>query len=59
LKNASNIPPPNANILEHYGDALFKLGKTNEALKYWQDALKIAEKNELLENKIKKKEIVE
>lgn len=59
LKSASNIPPPNANILEHYGDVLFKLGKTNEALKYWQDALKIVEKNELLENKIKKKEIAE
>lgn len=59
LKNAVNIPPPNPNILEHYGDVLFKIGKINEAVKFWQDALKIVGKKEVLENKIKNKEIVD
>lgn len=50
---------PSAEIIEHLGDAYFKLGNKKEALKYWKLALKKNEKSKLLQKKIEKKEYLE
>lgn len=50
---------PSAVLLEHHGDILFKLGKEQEALSTWEDALKVSlldgQGSELLKKKIKNK----
>lgn len=52
---------PSATLIEHKGDILFKLGKREEALGLWQQALKLAngENNEKLNLKVKNKEYVD
>ncbi|MEE4177236.1 MAG: tetratricopeptide repeat protein [Bacteroides sp.] len=40
-------------VLEHYGDVLFRLGQTEQALEYWQKALDAGDTSELLPEKIK------
>ncbi|NOY49500.1 MAG: tetratricopeptide repeat protein [Chlorobi bacterium] len=42
-------------VNEHYGDILYKLGKTDEALKYWKAAKTKKEHSDLLDKKIKEK----
>ncbi len=42
----------NPEIVEHYGDILFKLGKNEEALKHWKTALELAKDNVKLKEKI-------
>ena len=49
----------NGTLLEHYGDVLFKLGETEEALKYWIDAKKAGGTTELIEKKITDKKLYE
>jgi tetratricopeptide (TPR) repeat protein len=46
-------------ILEHYGDVLFRLGKTAEALKYWEEARSAGGNSATLIKKIKDKKIDE
>lgn len=49
-----------AAILEHYGDVLYQLGETKEALKYWEKAKAAeGEKSEFLERKIADKKLYE
>src|SRR5690606_20606254 len=52
---------PSATLIEHKGDILLKLGKREEALGLWQQALKLAngENNEKLNLKVKNKEYVD
>lgn len=49
----------NPNILEHYGDVLFKLGDKEKALHFWESAKKAGSVSELLENKLKEKKLLE
>ena len=46
-------------ILEHYGDIMFKLGDQNSALEYWEKALKFGKGSEFLERKVKEKKLIE
>ncbi|MEG0701369.1 MAG: tetratricopeptide repeat protein, partial [Muribaculaceae bacterium] len=46
---------PNADISEHYGDILFMNGAPAEALKQWEQALKLKPESELLIKKVKNK----
>ncbi len=57
LSAAAKLGPKNPNILEHYGDVLFKLNKVNEALKLWEDAKQAGGNNESLLKKIKEKKL--
>ncbi len=52
-KNVSKRP----NVLEHYGDVLFKLNKVDEALKYWQLAKEAGGNSENLLKKIALKKL--
>ena len=54
LKNGGD---KNADILEHYGDTLFKLNKTRKAVRQWKKALKLNSSSSTLKNKINKKAI--
>ena len=45
------------NILEHYGDVLYRLGKTNEALKQWENAQAAGGRSEALLKKLKEKKL--
>ena len=46
-------------VWEHHGDALFQLGRLDEALKSWKKAMTLPNANQNLDKKIKKKQIVE
>lgn len=62
-KAIKSSPEPSSTLFEHYGDILFKLGKEEEALSNWEQALKITLANgqnpDLLKNKIKSRKYVE
>ena len=47
----------NPEVLERYGDVLFKLNKTDEAIQYWQKALDLGSPSPILERKIKEKKV--
>ena len=49
----------NGTLLEHYGDILFKLGETTEAIKYWTDAKKAGGTTDFIEKKIANKKMYE
>jgi len=53
LAKASTTSSANANILEHYGDALFQNKKTDLAIEQWKAALEVDKSNEKLQEKIK------
>jgi len=48
-----------AEVMEHYGDILFKLGDTSQALEYWQKAKAKGPGSALLEKKITEKKLLE
>ena len=48
-----------AMINEHIGDVLFKLGKPNEAIEFWEAAKKLGSINSVLDKKIKVKKYYE
>ena len=42
----------NGEVYEHYGDALLKLGKQEEAITYWEKAITTGQKNLIIEDKL-------
>lgn len=46
-------------VWEHHGDALFRLGRVNEAVVSWKKAVELPNANQFLDKKIKMKQIVE
>lgn len=52
LRASSLLPEPDAVVFEHIGDACSKLGRTAEAVAYWEKALALDEKNSALAAKI-------
>jgi len=58
-KAVAATPSPDTDLLEHLGDIYFKLGNTDKAVLYWQDALKVGKGSEFLEKKIKERKLYE
>lgn len=54
LKSANNRA--SFDMLDHYGDILYKLDRKEEAIKYWNQALHLDENNETVKEKILKAE---
>jgi tetratricopeptide (TPR) repeat protein len=52
LRAASLLESPDPVVLEHIGDAYEKLGKTTEAVMYWQKAHALDPKNPTLVGKL-------
>jgi len=52
LKAVNNKEGPSAEVLEHYGDVLYKLNDPMLALEYWQKAKQKGKASDLLEKKI-------
>ena len=50
-----NGEKPSAELLEHYGDALFMNGFHEEAVKQWELALELNPDSEILQRKVKHK----
>ncbi|MEP2277053.1 MAG: tetratricopeptide repeat protein [Reichenbachiella sp.] len=50
---------PSATIIEHYGDALYQLGKIDEAIIQWKNARNMAEDPTTLDKKIADKQLYE
>ncbi len=48
-----------AEVMEHYGDILFKLGEAGQALEYWQKAKARGPGSALLDKKIAEKKLYE
>ena len=46
------VKSPEGLYFEHYGDILFRLDKKEEALKYWNKALKTSNYSDKLEQKV-------
>jgi len=57
LSNAAKMGPPKADILEHYGDVLYKLNKVDEAFVQWNLARQAGGNSEDLLNKLKLKKL--
>ena len=58
-KSLDNGGSNSGEVLEHYGDALFKLGKKEKALEYWKKAVLKSDSSEFIQEKIDKKELIE
>ena len=56
LKNGGDS---SATIVEHYGDALFQLNRTEEALEQWIKAKELGSESELIDKKIEDKTLYE
>lgn len=59
LKAIESSLVPSGVILEHYGDAAFKLGQVNEAVEYWQKAKSAGGGTDLLDKKLADKKLYE
>jgi tetratricopeptide (TPR) repeat protein len=57
ITRAHNKSPKNAEINEHFGDILFKLGRIDEAVSYWKKAQELGDESAALEKKIKSKKL--
>ena len=49
----------NGTLLEHYGDIIYQLGQTDNALEYWQKAKATGTHSDLLDKKISDKKLYE
>ena len=52
LKKAVSLNTNNGTILEHYGDVLYHMGRTDEAIAQWQQAEKLGQTSAQLKKKI-------
>lgn len=59
LKKAATLTK-SGTVLEHYGDVLFKVGRIDEAIEYWQKAKDSGDEvTKVLDQKISKKQYIE
>jgi tetratricopeptide (TPR) repeat protein len=58
-KAIENGAGSNAVILEHYGDVLWKLDKTDKAIEYWEKAKAAGKGSEFLDKKVEDKKLYE
>lgn len=59
LENTVSLSNPSLSAFEHYGDVLFKLGRTAEALDYWKKAIEMGSKSPQLSQKISTEQYIE
>ncbi len=60
IKKAYDIDgAQNPELVEHYGDILYKLGEKKKALKFWKKAKELGDGSNFLEKKIKEKKLFE
>lgn len=59
IEKALTAKPWDADILEHLGDACYKLGESDNALKYWEKAKKKGSVSEFIDKKIAEKKLYE
>jgi predicted negative regulator of RcsB-dependent stress response len=52
METAIQTGDAGATHFEHYGDILFKLGETDDAVKQWQKAKSMDSNNEAIDKKI-------
>ena len=52
LKSAIDKGADSGEVIEHYGDVLFKLGQENEAVRQWKKARDMDDTSEILDKKI-------
>jgi tetratricopeptide (TPR) repeat protein len=57
LKPASTPGVKNPNMLEHYGDLMYRLGNVTEAIKFWENALKFGGNSAALQKKLNEKKL--
>lgn len=55
----SDTKEASSTIWEHYGDVLFRLDRVDEAVAAWKKAKLLPDANQLLDKKIKKKQLLE
>lgn len=58
IEKAIQTGAPSATHYEHYGDILYKLGDTDEAVVQWKKAKTLDHRNELIEKKIMNRKIL-
>lgn len=58
-KAIDNGGSDNGTILEHMGDALYKLGETDKAVEFWNRAKAAGDASELIDQKIRDKKLYE
>ncbi len=58
-KSIQNATDPSAEVLEHYGDVMYRLENKEEALTYWKKAREKGEGSEFLNRKINDKTLYE
>jgi tetratricopeptide (TPR) repeat protein len=56
MQNGGN---KSATVIEHYGDALYKLNEKDKAFEFWIKAKETGKGSEFLERKIKEKQLIE
>ena len=56
VNNGGNV---NGEIIEHYGDALYKMGNKEEAIKMWKEAQRVGDTSDLLDKKIQSGSYIE
>ncbi len=54
----SHSETENPTLIEHYGDILFMLGKTDEAVEKWKKALELGSDSKILKQKIAEKKYI-
>jgi len=59
LLQSLSISPDNADVIDHYGNVLFKLGRIDEAVQNWKKAKDKGLKSEFIDKKIKEKKLYE
>ena len=55
----SGMSNPSGDVLEHKGDILFKLKKTDEAVAFWNQAKSAGQASDLIDKKIKNQKLYE
>jgi Tfp pilus assembly protein PilF len=58
-KSIESKEVPSGEVLEHYGDILYKLGDTGQALEYWKKAAQKGGASEFIDKKITEKKLYE
>ncbi len=59
ITRAHKLAPNSAEINEHFGDILFKMGRANEALTYWIKAKDFGDESTVLLQKIQSKKLTD
>ncbi len=59
LEKAVSIDDQDGTVIEHYGDALFQVGRVEQAIEEWEKARERGEASDLLEKKIADRKLYE